>query len=52
MSGTAPIGHAKAGVIGWPIAHSRSPLIHNHWFDGAQIDRQILYPNDFHVSLF
>ncbi|WP_181703453.1 shikimate dehydrogenase [Chthonobacter albigriseus] len=21
----------KAGVIGWPIAHSRSPLIHNHW---------------------
>ena len=20
-----------AGVIGWPIAHSRSPLIHNHW---------------------
>jgi shikimate dehydrogenase len=21
----------KACVIGWPIAHSRSPLIHNHW---------------------
>ena len=21
-----------AGVMGWPIAHSRSPLIHNHWF--------------------
>jgi shikimate dehydrogenase len=21
----------RAGVIGWPIAHSRSPLIHNHW---------------------
>lgn len=20
-----------AGVIGWPVAHSRSPLIHNHW---------------------
>ncbi len=20
-----------AGVMGWPIAHSRSPLIHNHW---------------------
>jgi shikimate dehydrogenase len=19
------------GVMGWPIAHSRSPLIHNHW---------------------
>lgn len=21
----------KAGVIGWPVAHSRSPLIHGHW---------------------
>jgi shikimate dehydrogenase len=21
-----------AGVMGWPIAHSRSPRIHNHWF--------------------
>ena len=38
MSGTAPIGHAKAGVIGWPIAHSRSPLIHNHWMKQYDID--------------
>jgi shikimate dehydrogenase len=21
----------RAAVIGWPVAHSRSPLIHNHW---------------------
>ena len=21
-----------AGVRGWPVMHSRSPLIHNHWF--------------------
>lgn len=21
----------SAGVVGWPIAHSRSPLIHGHW---------------------
>ena len=20
-----------AGVVGWPVAHSRSPIIHNHW---------------------
>ena len=23
----------KACVIGWPIAHSRSPLIHNYWIE-------------------
>lgn len=23
--------YIMAGVIGWPIAHSRSPAIHNHW---------------------
>ena len=23
----------KTGVIGWPIEHSRSPLIHNHWLN-------------------
>jgi|APCry1669189534_1035231.scaffolds.fasta_scaffold17240_2 shikimate dehydrogenase len=22
-----------AGVIGWPIMHSRSPLMHNHWLE-------------------
>ncbi|WBU63828.1 shikimate dehydrogenase [Paracoccus aerodenitrificans] len=22
-----------AGVLGWPIAHSRSPLVHGHWLD-------------------
>jgi shikimate dehydrogenase len=31
-----------AGVIGWPVAHSRSPLLHNHWLrqhglDGAYV---------------
>lgn len=25
-------GKAKlAGVMGWPVSHSRSPLLHNHW---------------------
>ena len=30
---TAPVrpAFALAGVIGWPVAHSRSPLIHNYW---------------------
>ncbi len=28
----------KAGVIGWPIEHSRSPLIHGHWLQRYGID--------------
>ncbi len=20
------------GVMGWPVMHSRSPLMHNYWF--------------------
>jgi shikimate dehydrogenase len=26
-----------AGVMGWPVAHSRSPLIHNHWIKKYQL---------------
>lgn len=28
----------RACVIGWPIAHSRSPLIHGHWLQKYGID--------------
>jgi len=40
-----------AGVMGWPIAHSKSPLIFAHWFaltgiDGAYI-RLAVRPEDF-----
>lgn len=28
----------KACVIGWPIAHSRSPMIHGHWLKRYRID--------------
>ncbi|NNG05607.1 MAG: shikimate dehydrogenase [Inquilinus sp.] len=34
MSGRARL----AGVIGWPIGHSRSPLLHGHWLDRYRID--------------
>ncbi|HWW65517.1 MAG TPA: shikimate dehydrogenase [Sphingomonadaceae bacterium] len=27
-----------AGVIGWPVAHSKSPLIHRFWLDRLGID--------------
>lgn len=29
---------ARAGVAGWPISHSRSPLIHGHWLARFGID--------------
>ena len=40
----------RACVIGWPIAHSRSPLIHGYWLkkygiDGAY-DKQAVKPDD------
>ncbi len=28
----------KACVIGWPVCHSRSPLIHRYWLDQLQIE--------------
>ncbi len=28
----------KACVIGWPIEHSRSPMIHGYWLQSLQID--------------
>ncbi len=27
-----------AGVIGWPVEHSRSPEIHNRWIEQANVD--------------
>jgi shikimate dehydrogenase len=34
ISGAAKI----AGVIGWPIAHSLSPLLHGHWIEAYRLD--------------
>ncbi len=32
-------GHTRlAGVIGWPVGHSRSPRLHNHWLARHGID--------------
>ncbi len=31
-----------AGVMGWPVMHSRSPLIHNHWFDKQGLNGRYL----------
>ncbi|WP_408871596.1 shikimate dehydrogenase family protein, partial [Craurococcus roseus] len=32
-------GRAKlAGVLGWPVAHSRSPLLHGTWLERHGVD--------------
>jgi shikimate dehydrogenase len=32
MSEAHPPRFLLAGVMGWPVMHSRSPLLHNYWF--------------------
>lgn len=34
LSGSAKI----AGVIGWPVGHSRSPRLHGYWLDQYKVD--------------
>jgi shikimate dehydrogenase len=34
-----------AGLLGWPVAHSRSPIIHNYWLQRHGIaGRYVLFP--------
>jgi shikimate dehydrogenase len=49
-------GHARlAGIAGWPVSHSRSPLIHGFWLrrheiDGAYVPLAIK-PEDFSAAI-
>ncbi|MDQ1078711.1 shikimate dehydrogenase [Pseudoroseomonas cervicalis] len=53
---TIQSGKARlAGVLGWPVAHSRSPLLHGHWLkrhgiDGAYMPLPV-QPADFADSV-
>ena len=44
-----------AGVVGWPVAHSKSPLIFAHWFAEAGIagsyQRLAVRPEEFGPAL-
>lgn len=48
---SATVAKPKACVIGWPVAHSRSPLIHGFWLKRLQIagsyERAAVAPDDF-----
>ena len=45
----------KAGVVGWPVAHSRSPQIFRHWFQrygiAGHYDRHPLEPKAFEEGI-
>lgn len=49
-------GHAKtAGVVGWPVDHSRSPLLHAYWLarygvDGAYVPLPV-HPDNLATAL-
>ncbi len=51
LSGRATL----AGVLGWPVAHSRSPRIHGFWLRRYEIDGAYLpiavHPDDFRTAL-
>ncbi len=38
---TAPNAKRRVCVIGWPVEHSRSPLIHNHWIAEHGIENAV-----------
>lgn len=43
------------GVLGWPVAHSRSPLIHNYWIEEHGLDAAYVplpvRPEDFGAAI-
>jgi shikimate dehydrogenase len=45
----------RACVIGWPVAHSRSPLIHGYWLEtyglSGHYEKQAVPPEDFPAFL-
>ena len=46
---TAPV--RAACIIGWPVEHSRSPLIHNYWLKtygiAGEYRREAVPPDEF-----
>ena len=47
-----------AGIMGWPVTHSRSPAIHNHWIEQHGLNGRYVYlpvnpanPDDLKAAL-
>jgi shikimate dehydrogenase len=43
MTHTAPNSFRLAGIVGWPVTQSRSPLIHNHWIAQHGLNGRYVY---------
>jgi shikimate dehydrogenase len=43
MSQSPPTPFRLAGIIGWPVSHSRSPAIYNHWIKSHGLNGQYVY---------
>jgi shikimate dehydrogenase len=43
MSQSSPTSFRLAGIIGWPVGHSRSPVIYNHWIKSYGFNGQYVY---------
>lgn len=45
----------QAGIIGWPVSHSRSPAIHNYWIDQYKLSGAYglfaVQPNDLETAI-
>jgi shikimate dehydrogenase len=41
MSTSSPF--KLAGIMGWPVTHSRSPAIHNHWIEQHGLNGRYVY---------
>ncbi len=41
MSASSPF--KLAGIMGWPVTHSRSPAIHNHWIEQHGLNGRYVY---------
>lgn len=60
MSTTSPhtSSFKLAGIMGWPVGHSRSPSIHNHWIKKHELNGAYVYlpvnpanPDDLKAAL-
>ena len=46
---SVPKTFGLAGILGWPVAHSRSPVLHNYWLAEDVLRRSVPLPNQIRL---